>query len=152
MRRVFLLVLLLFPLVGFAAIDAYEFTDPAKEARFKVLIAELRCLVCQNQNLADSNSELAQDMRKLTYEMVRRGDSSEKVVAFMVDRYGDFVMYRPPLRSRTFLLWVGPFIILAVGLFFLVNIIRSRRDEPVEALTTADRERAERLLNQNKDK
>ncbi|MEJ1364166.1 MAG: cytochrome c-type biogenesis protein [Candidatus Sedimenticola sp. (ex Thyasira tokunagai)] len=150
MKRSFLLALLLFPLLGFAAIDAYQFSDPEKEARFKVLIAELRCLVCQNQNLADSNAELAQDMRKLTYEMVQRGDSNEKVVAFMVDRYGDFVMYRPPMRSSTFLLWVGPFIILAVGVFFLVKIVRGRGREQVEELSTADRERAERLLNQSK--
>lgn len=151
MKRILLLLLLLAPLTAFSAIDAYHFDDPEKEARFKVLVAELRCLVCQNQNLADSNAELAQDMRKLTYDMVQRGDSNEQVVTFMVDRYGDFVMYRPPLRSNTLLLWIGPFIILGIGVFILFTIIRRRGREQAVELSATDRQRAEQLLNQGKD-
>ncbi|OOZ37333.1 cytochrome c-type biogenesis protein [Solemya velesiana gill symbiont] len=151
MRRFLLSIMLALPLQVFAAIDAYHFDDPEKEARFQVLIEELRCLVCQNQNLADSNAELAQDMRKLTYEMVQRGSSNEEIVTYMVQRYGDFVMYRPPVQSNTLMLWVGPFIIMGIGLVILIVFVRSRASAPAEDIPEADLERAERLLNQNKD-
>ncbi len=127
-------------------IEAYSFDDPAKEARYKVLIEELRCLVCQNQNLADSNAELAQDMRQLTYEMVQAGKSDREIVNFMVQRYGDFVLYRPPLRSSTFLLWVGPFLIFGTGVIVLILFIRRRNREAAPELSSADHERARRLL------
>ncbi|MET0118668.1 MAG: cytochrome c-type biogenesis protein [Sedimenticola sp.] len=151
MRRLLLTLLLLLPLHGFAAIDAYHFDDPAKEARFKLLIEELRCLVCQNQNLADSNAELAQDMRKLTYEMVQRGASTEEVVTYMVQRYGDFVMYRPPVQSNTLMLWVGPFIILGIGLVILIGFVRRRARAPAETISQDELARAEQLLSKNKD-
>jgi len=108
MRRAWLLLILCLPLLAYANIEAYRFDDPDKEARYRVLIAELRCLVCQNQNLADSNAELAQDLRRQTYEMVQKGSSSEEVITYMVQRYGDFVLYRPPFRPSTALLWAGP--------------------------------------------
>ncbi len=148
MKRVFLALVLL--VCGAASqastIEAYSFDDPAKEARYKVLIAELRCLVCQNQNLADSNAELAQDMRQLTYEMVQAGKSDQEIVNFMVQRYGDFVLYRPPLRSSTFLLWAGPFLIFGTGVIVLVLFIRRRNQEVTPELSSADHERARRLL------
>ena len=154
MRRLLLIALFVFvlPLQLNAAIDAYFFDDPEKEARFQNLIAELRCLVCQNQNLADSNAELAQDMRQLTYEMVQKGSSDEEIVAFMVQRYGDFVMYRPPFKTSTAMLWVGPFIILGIGITVLFLFIRRRNKEPVPEISAADLERAEQLLKTDKDK
>ena len=154
MRRLLLIALFVFvlPLQLNAAIDAYFFDDPEKEARFQNLIAELRCLVCQNQNLADSNAELAQDMRQLTYEMVQKGSSDEEIVAFMVQRYGDFVMYRPPFKTSTAMLWVGPFIILGIGITVLFLFIRRRNKEPVPDISAADLERAEQLLKTDKDK
>jgi cytochrome c-type biogenesis protein CcmH len=152
MKRLLLLAIFVLPLQLNAAIDAYFFDDPEKEARFQVLIAELRCLVCQNQNLADSNAELAQDMRQLTYEMVQSGASDEEIVAFMVQRYGDFVMYRPPFKSSTAMLWVGPFIILGVGVTVLFLFIRRRNKEPAPDISAADLERAEQLLKTNKDR
>jgi cytochrome c-type biogenesis protein CcmH len=154
MRRLLLIALFAFvlPLQLNAAIDAYFFDDPDKEARFQNLIAELRCLVCQNQNLADSNAELAQDMRQLTYEMVQNGSSDEEIVAFMVQRYGDFVMYRPPFKTSTAMLWVGPFIILGIGVTVLFLFIRRRNKEPVPEISAADLERAEQLLKTDKDK
>jgi cytochrome c-type biogenesis protein CcmH len=152
MKRLLLLATFVLPLQLNAAIDAYFFDDPEKEARFQVLIAELRCLVCQNQNLADSNAELAQDMRQLTYEMVQSGASDEEIVAFMVQRYGDFVMYRPPFKSSTAMLWVGPFIILGVGVTVLFLFIRRRNKEPAPDISAADLERAEQLLKTNKDR
>ncbi|MCP3868767.1 MAG: cytochrome c-type biogenesis protein CcmH [Gammaproteobacteria bacterium] len=140
----FLLMAMMLPAV--ARVEAYHFDDPAMEARYKQLIDELRCLVCQNQNLADSNAELAQDMRRLTYEMVSKGESNEAVIAFMVQRYGDFVLYRPPFRTSTALLWIGPFIILAVGVLVLVAFIRKRGKERMPAMGSQDQERVRRLL------
>jgi cytochrome c-type biogenesis protein CcmH len=153
MRRLALIVLLLCfsGLVSATTIEAYSFDDPEKEARYKDLIDELRCLVCQNQNLADSNAELAQDMRRLTYEMVQEGKSEEDIVTFMVQRYGDFVMYRPPLRRSTALLWVGPFIILGAGLLALIVFIRRRNNEPAPELTPEDHERARHLLEDDEE-
>lgn len=100
MRALGMFLLFLVPLVVNARVDVYPFQNPAQEARYKKLIEELRCLVCQNQNLADSNAELAQDMRRVTYEMVSRGESDEQIIAYMVQRYGDFVLYRPPFRRQ----------------------------------------------------
>jgi len=152
MKRLWLITLLLFPLAGFCAIEAYQFDDAEKEVRYKVLIDELRCLVCQNQNLADSNAELAQDMRRKTYEMVQKGASKEEVATFMVDRYGDFVLYRPPFKPATALLWVGPFIILAVGLIVLISFVRKKSREQVPEFSAQDQRRAEQLLNMGKEK
>ncbi len=152
MRRLWFVFFLLVPLVCQSSIEAYSFEDPEKEARYKVLIDELRCLVCQNQNLAASNAELAQDMRRLTYDMVQRGATNEEVVTYMVDRYGDFVMYRPPFKSSTYLLWIGPFIILGIAILVLAMIIRRKGQEQTPVTSDADLQRVEHLLNPSKDK
>jgi len=148
MARWILLLLTLVSAPIDARVEAYQFDDPVKEARYKQLIAELRCLVCQNQNLADSNAELAVDLRRQTYEMVSRGASDEEVVSFMVERYGDFVLYRPPFRSSTALLWIGPFVLLGVGVLVLVVFIRRRAREQAPELTNEDHQRAQRLLDE----
>jgi len=150
MRRLSWILLLLFPLLVCARVEVYQFDDPAMEARYKKLIEELRCLVCQNQNLADSNAELAQDMRRITYEMVKRGESDEQVITFMVQRYGEFVLYRPPLQSSTIMLWVGPFLILAAAVTVLLIIIRRRAAVQAESLSAEDHERARQLLDDHK--
>jgi len=130
-----------------ARIEVHEFEDPEKEALYNDLIQELRCLVCQNQNLADSNAELAIDLREKTYEMVQAGQSKDEVVDYMVVRYGDFVLYRPPLRSTTFLLWVGPFIILFIGLVAVFFLVRGRQKVALDsAPSEQDLERARKLL------
>ncbi|MBX2848288.1 MAG: cytochrome c-type biogenesis protein CcmH [Acidiferrobacterales bacterium] len=100
-----------------AVIEAVEFDSPQLQERYQSLIAELRCTVCQNQNLADSDAELAKDLRRKTEEMLKAGLSDQQILSYMRDRYGDFVLYRPPLNSTTSLLWIGPFILLmlAVG-------------------------------------
>ncbi len=147
--RQLLLALALFFSAGVlhaTTIEAYQFDDAAKEARYKVLIEELRCLVCQNQNLADSNAELAQDMRRLTYEMVQAGKSDQEIVNYMVERYGDFVLYRPPLKPSTALLWAGPFFIFGGGVVVLLLVIRRRNRETAPELSATDHERAKRLL------
>lgn len=134
-----------------AVVEAYRFEDPQLEARYRVLVHELRCLVCQNQNLADSNAELAQDLRRQIYEMLQRGSSNEEIVEFMVARYGDFVLYRPPFKSKTLLLWVGPFLLLAAGAAVVFGVVRRRARPGPAAVPEAERERARRLLERGED-
>jgi cytochrome c-type biogenesis protein CcmH len=119
--------------------------DPALEKRVRDLSSELRCLVCQNQTLADSNAPLAVDLRNQVREQLKSGKSERDVVDFLVARYGDFVLYRPPLQANTVLLWLGPFLLLAAGLALLVWRLRRRR-VPEPELSEADRARAARLL------
>ena len=130
-----------------AVIESYEFSDPAQETRYQNMIAQLRCLVCQNQNLADSNADLAKDLRARTYQMISDGATDDEITEFMTARYGDFVLYRPPLRLRTALLWLGPFAILlvALGIFFFTV----RKSRTVSIMSEQEREKAARLLDNN---
>jgi cytochrome c-type biogenesis protein CcmH len=99
------------------------FENQQQEARFKKLTLELRCLVCQNQNLADSDAQLAHDLRAEVHEMLLAGKSDDEIKQFMVERYGDFVLYRPPVQQNTYLLWLGPIVLLLIGALILrVNI------------------------------
>ena len=119
--------------------------DQALEKRVRDLSSELRCLVCQNQTLADSHAPLAVDLRNQVREQLKSGKSERDVIDFLVARYGDFVLYRPPLKGNTLLLWAGPFILLAFGLLLL--FLRIRRKVPAEPeLSEADRARAAKLL------
>jgi cytochrome c-type biogenesis protein CcmH len=103
--------------------EPMKFENPQQEERFKHLTRELRCTVCQNQNLADSDAQLAHDLRAQVHEMLLAGKSDDEIKQFMVDRYGDFVLYRPPVQENTFLLWLAPLVLLLVGAFILrVNI------------------------------
>ena len=115
--------------------------DPVLEHRVKVLSAELRCLVCQNQSLADSNAGLAVDLRNQVREMMQAGKSDEQIREFMVARYGDFVLYSPPVKSTTLVLWIGPFVLLVVGGVFLATYLR-RRDRKLHAQVMSEDERA----------
>jgi len=110
------------------------------------LAAELRCLVCQNQSLADSNAELAVDLRRQIREQLERGASERDVIGFMVQRYGDFVLYRPPLKASTLLLWCGPFLLLGLKLFLFVRRVRSGSRQAAP-LSDAERARAAALLD-----
>jgi len=136
MKRWLFMLMMVFAGATQARIETHHFNSPDEEARYQTLTEELRCLVCQNQNLADSNAELAQDLRKQIYQMIEQGRSNQEITAYMVQRYGDFVLYRPPLRSTTLLLWLGPFAILLLGVFLLLRIIRTRNltleNEPSE--------------------
>ena len=100
--------------------------DPAAEARLKHLAVELRCLVCQNQTLADSNAPLAEDLRREVREMIAKNMSDKEIIEFLTSRYGDFVLYRPPVKATTALLWVGPFVLLTIGATALVITLRRR--------------------------
>ena len=147
MRSMLLLATLVFwvpPLQ--AVIETYEFESAQMEADYKKLIDELRCLVCQNQNLSASDADLARDLRRETYEMLQQGKSSQQVVEFMVARYGDFVLYRPQFKSNTYLLWLGPFLLLLLVLYLLVRRLRVA-NKPVEVDAAAMAE-AKQLLEE----
>jgi cytochrome c-type biogenesis protein CcmH len=118
---------------------------PELDKRVSALANELRCLVCQNQTLADSNAPLAVDLRNQIREQLNAGKSEEEVREFMVARYGDFVLYRPPLKASTVALWIGPFVLLLSGFWILVRRIRKPRPAQPE-LSDAERERAAKLL------
>lgn len=124
--------------------------NPALEKRVMALAEELRCLVCQNQTIADSNAELAIDLRGQVREKLAQGMSEKDVIAYMVQRYGDFVLYRPPVKATTWLLWFGPFLLLAGGIFFLLLKL-SRRRMQVDALPESEMERAAQLLRATPD-
>ena len=119
--------------------------DPNLEKRVTGLAHELRCLVCQNQTVADSNAPLAVDLRNQIREQLASGKSESEVRDFMVARYGDFVLYRPPLKASTVLLWAGPFLFLLFGIWFLIRRIR-KQARPERQLSEADRARAAKLL------
>ena len=121
--------------------------DPALEARMTRITAELRCLVCQNQTIADSQSGLATDLRQQVREMLQRGDSEQQIIDYMTARYGDFVLYRPPLKRSTALLWFGPALLLIAGVFTLIVVLRRRSrlaDDQFEADPESDAAPAER--------
>ena len=130
MRAVLPLLLLGWLLPAQAVIEVYDFDSPEKEADYKLLIDELRCLVCQNQNLKDSDAELAQDLRRETYAMLQEGKSRQEVIEFMVARYGDFVLYRPQFKTSTYLLWLGPFVLLMIVLILFVRRMRAAAGPP----------------------
>jgi cytochrome c-type biogenesis protein CcmH len=124
-----ILILACLMLLGAAAVAAQEplvFDDPAQEARYKDLTEELRCTVCQNQNLADSDAQLAQDLRREIYTMMMAGRSDEEIKSFLVERYGDFVLYRPPMQGNTLALWVVPGILLVIGAVVVLITVRRR--------------------------
>jgi len=121
--------------------------DPQLEKRVMRLSQELRCLVCQNETLADSRADLAEDLRSKIREQMKAGKSDKEIIAFLTDRYGDFVLYRPPVKPITYLLWFGPFVLLITGLALLFRYLKQRRelisDRPLSA---EERGRAEELL------
>jgi cytochrome c-type biogenesis protein CcmH len=115
------------------AIDAEQaFGDPALQQRYESLNRELRCLVCQNQTIADSNATLAVDLRREVHAMISAGKSDDEIRAFMTQRYGDFVLYSPPLTARTYLLWAAPALLLAIALFSVFTIVRKRSRQPID--------------------
>lgn len=144
----FALMLCLLPLAVVAGEAQPMNKDPALEKRVMALSAELRCLVCQNQSLADSHAELAADLRNEVRELMKSGKSDAEVVDYLVARYGDFVRYRPPMNTTTALLWFGPLILAVIGagvLFF--NLAKRRRRIAETTLTDEERKRAAALLN-----
>ena len=139
-------LLLLASLGAHAAIDVYEFESPAQEQRYRLLIEELRCPKCQNQNLAGSGAGVATDLKDRAYALMREGKSDEEIRTHLVERYGDFITYRPPLRTSTLLLWIGPFVLLLLGALILVWRVRRPAAAPA-AISAGEREHLAQLLN-----
>lgn len=125
-------------------------SDPALEARARALSKELRCLVCQNQSIDDSDAELARDLRRIVREELEAGKSDEEIIAFLTARYGDFVLLKPPVKPATYGLWIGPFVLLAIGGLGLAVYLRRRPREPLAAngLSPEERRRLDALLDE----
>jgi cytochrome c-type biogenesis protein CcmH len=141
------LATLLAPLSAAAAPAAPTPQDPVAASRAVRLSEQLRCLVCQNQTIAESNAELAVDLRNQIHEQIASGRSDDEIMQYMVTRYGDFVLYRPPFKATTVLLWLGPVLLLLAGVAILVRVLRTRgAATPAPSLSPEERERAARLL------
>jgi len=125
--RIFFIILLFFSFKVFAAQDIYQFDSIQKQQRFDALTSQLRCLVCQNQNIAESNAALAIDLRKQVYEKIQKGENDQSIVNYLVERYGDFILYRPPFNGLTLALWLGPFLFLIAGLSYLFYYLRQSK-------------------------
>ena len=147
-----LLVLLCFiSAPSYSAIDSFEFASKQEELLFHDLSKQLRCPKCQNQNILDSNSELAKDLRNKTYELVKKGQTEDQIVAYMVARFGNFVRYDPPMTPATIFLWLGPLLFILLGCYFLyVQIKKQKVDE--EPLDEQEVSRLQKILADKNDK
>ena len=144
-----IILLAIIPLVASVSIagEAQPNEDPQIEQRMKALTEQLRCLVCQNETLADSRADLAEDLRREIRKEIKAGKSDPEIIAFLTQRYGDFILYNPPIKATTYLLWFGPFVLLLAGIAMLYRYLRRRRELiKEEPLTAAERKQAEELL------
>lgn len=141
-----LLGLLLCAAAGAFTLEEYTFEDPARQEAFRDLISKTRCLVCQNESLAGSKADLAQDLRDEIYRLMQEGRSREDVVEFLVERYGDFVLYEPPLKLATIPLWLGPLLLALIGIIVLRRAIISKAQAPEEDLSPEEQARLKDLL------
>ena len=155
MKRFFAFLFIIASLPGFALAKEAQPTsaDPALEERVMNLSRELRCLICQNESLADSRVDLAEDLRNQIREQMKAGKSDKEIVAYLTQRYGKFILYNPPIDPTTYLLWFGPFVLLLAGLFVLFRYLKQRRELiSAQPLSADERQRAETLLNTDRGK
>lgn len=147
MKILIILCLSLFSVVSYAEIEHHQFQSIEQEQSYQTLISELRCLVCQNQTIADSNADLAKDLRRQVYEMLQQGQSQQQIVAFMSERYGDFVLYNPNFNLKTGLLWLGPVVFLLIG---LIAVLLFARQKPAtdKGLTIEQKTRLAKILDE----
>jgi len=161
MRYFVLFASILFSTFSLAIVDGHEYVfdgenkkeNQAKAELFNVLAQELRCPKCQNQNLADSNAMIAGDLRRELYQQVKAGGDEQSIIDFMVDRYGEFVLYRPKVNAMTYVLWYGPIALLVIAVICLIVIVRKRKQQPEldEAdLSEAQKKRLDELLGKDK--
>jgi cytochrome c-type biogenesis protein CcmH len=148
MKPITLIFLLLLAGASMAGVEYREFANPEQQEAYESLTSELRCLVCQNQTIADSNADLASDLRRQVYEMLQKGQSKEDIIKFMTERYGDFVLYNPPFKSKTVLLWFGPVLFILIGVIFVALLIRRKQNRPQPALSDEQRQKIRRLLDE----
>jgi cytochrome c-type biogenesis protein CcmH len=127
-------------------LESFTFPTPEQREHFRNLIGQLRCLVCQNETLADSDADLAHDLRAEIYQMMKSGKTDKEVIDFLVKRYGDFVLYNPPLKPSTYLIWYGPFVLLGIAALLLVRAVGRQRQVDEPAISAEDRKRLEQLL------
>jgi len=152
MKNILLIALSTFFILSLGSAIANEAApladDPVTEQRLISISEEMRCLVCQNESLAGSRSDLANDLRREIRILIKEGKSDDQIRSFMVERYGDFVLYRPPVKPVTWLLWIGPFVILGLGIAGLLMYLRRRNSSvPTIALTDADNQKIDAMLN-----
>jgi cytochrome c-type biogenesis protein CcmH len=152
MKKIFLIALSTFFILNLGGAIANEAVpladDPVTEQRLIGISEEMRCLVCQNESLAGSRSDLANDLRREIRILIKEGKSDDQIRSFMVERYGDFVLYRPPVKPVTWLLWIGPFVILGLGIVGLLMYLRRRNSSvPTITLTDADNQKIDAMLN-----
>ncbi|MFM7783147.1 MAG: cytochrome c-type biogenesis protein CcmH [Gammaproteobacteria bacterium] len=155
MRRASLLslpALLLTAVLAHAVVETYDFSREEDRARYQRFTYELRCPKCQNQNLADSNAPIAADLRRELHRLLEEGQSDEEIVDFMVQRYGEYVLYRPRLEPRTWLLWGAPAGMLLGGVFVMAGMLRRSRGAPPAALDAAERTRLAGILGKENDR
>ena len=154
MKSILLISLLILSLGSSLAKDATPLAeDPVTEQRLISISEEMRCLVCQNESLAGSRSDLANDLRREIRTLIKEGKSDDQIRNFMVERYGDFVLYRPPVKPITWLLWIGPFIILLMGIAGLLTYLRRRNNAVITiALSEDDNRRIDALLNNKNER
>ncbi|OAH98620.1 cytochrome c-type biogenesis protein [Methylomonas methanica] len=150
MKFLYAVILSLLVYQARADIEYRDFKQPEQEQAYQTLISELRCLVCQNQTIADSNADLAKDLRRQVYEMLQQGKSRQYIVDFMTDRYGDFVMYKPALKLKTMLLWLGPVLFLVIGLA-TVWVLRSKTAVIDEPLSKEQQAKLDSILDKGDD-
>lgn len=143
MRRI-LFMLLLFPVLAWGVLD--DFDTPQEQARYRALGEQLRCLVCQGQSIADSNADLANDLKREVRRMMREGRTDDEILDFMVARYGDFVLFKPPVKTSTYVLWYGPFALLLLGLVSWFLLARRRQPDKHGRLSSDEQARLEQLL------
>jgi cytochrome c-type biogenesis protein CcmH len=147
-----LLVFVAAPLPADVTLESFTFPTPEEQEHFKQLIGQLRCLVCQNETLADSDADLAHDLRKEVYDMMRSGKSDQEVIDFLVKRYGDFVLYKPPVKPSTYIIWYGPFVLLGIAALLLMRAVGRQRQVEEPPISEEERKRLERLLGDEADK
>ncbi len=153
MRNLLILLFCLLPTFSYAGEAKDLAADPVLEKRMIVLAEKLRCLVCQNESLASSHAELAEDLRREVREQMQKGKNDQEIIDYLVARYGDFVLYEPPMKSYTLLLWFGPFALLLIGAAVLVFQVRKRRQTmPEPVLTPEAQQRATALLSKEENK
>ena len=157
MRRFSIILVLLFfaSLLGApaqATLESFDFSGKVSEQRYKKLIEELRCMVCQNESLAGSQAELAQDLRQEVYALMAQGKSDQEVVDFLVARYGDFVLYNPPVKPSTYLLWYGPFVLAVIALMVLYRAISRKKRATEVTLSPDEQTRIDALLGDSSTK
>ncbi len=150
-RAALIALLIALAMPAFAVTPAEELDDPALETRARAISAELRCLVCQNQSIDSSDAELARDLRVLVRERLQAGDTDDEVFSYVTDRYGAFVLLRPPVGASTYILWGAPFVVLVIAALLAAVYLRRRTATPTAPLTSDERAELDAYLNERRD-